>query len=244
MIDQTGSDRSRNWAIAREVAIGLGIAALGIGPWAILAPLNARFRPDLPWAAAVAVALLTLLAWWLAGGGPPRSSREARWRALRLWPSGKTEDERRWSAETWMLILLFVLLTAVWIALTSTRPAPDLSEYPTTVFRISAFVMTPLVAGVAEEMAYRGYMFGRLERFGPDIAIVVTSLIFAAAHLVHGIGVIWLLPGFFLVSVLYCLLVRRTGSILPGMVLHVLGDAAYLLFGVLGGNIGWLVVNS
>lgn len=243
MIDLTGGDRSRNWVIFREVAIGLAIAALGIGPWAILAPLNARFRPDLPWAAAITIVLLALLAWWLAGWGPPRSSREARWRALRLWPAGKTKNEGRWSAETWLLILGFVLLTSGWIALESTGPAPDLSGYPTTAFRISAFVMTPLVAGVAEEMAYRGYMFGRLERFGPEIATIVTSLVFAAAHLVHGIGVLWLLPGFFLVSVIYCLLVRRTGSILPGMVLHVLGDSAYLLFGVLGGDISLLIVD-
>ena len=232
--------QSRNWAIAKEVALGLGIAALGIGPWAILAPLNARVRPDLPWAAAVTLILLAVLAWWLAGGGPPRSSRGARWRTLRLWSTEKTEDAHRWSGETWMLILAFVLLTSLWIGLAGDRPLPDPSDYPTMAFRVSAFVMTPLVAGVAEEMAYRGYLLSRLERFGPETAIVVTSMAFAAAHLVHGIGVIFLLPGFFLVSVIYCLLVRRTGSILPGMALHVLGDAAYLLFAVLGGNVGWL----
>jgi len=242
MIDEPSGDRDRNWAIAKGVAIGLGIAVLGIGPWAILAPLNARVRPDLPWAAAVTALLLTLLAWWLAGGGPPRASRDARWRALRLWPDKRTRDAGRWSAETWMLILAFALLTALWIATTSRQPAPDLSEYPTTAFRISAFVMTPLVAGVAEEMAYRGYMLSRLERFGPHIAIGVTSLTFAAMHLVHGIGVLWLLPGFFAVSVVYCLLVRRTGSILPAMILHTLGDAAYLYFSVLGGDLGLLVV--
>ncbi len=242
MIDEPSGGRRRNWSIAKEVAIGLAIAALGIGPWAILAPLNARVRPDLPWAAAVTVSLLALLAWWLAGGGPPRSSREDRWRALRLWPSGKTEETSRWSTETWMLILAFALLTALWIASTSGRPAPDLAEFPTTAFRVSAFVMTPLVAGVAEEMAYRGYMLSRLERFGSGVAIGVTSLTFAAVHLVHGIGVLWLLPGFFLVSVLYCLLVRRTGSILPAMILHVLGDAAYLFFSVLGGDLSLLVV--
>lgn len=243
MIDRPGGDGSRNWGIAREVATGLGIAALGILPWAILAPLNARVRPDLPWAAAVSVTLLGLLAAWLAGVGPPRSTRLARWRALRLWPD-KEGDERRWSAETWLLIGAFALLTALWVASTSSQPAPDLSEYPTTVFRISVFVMTPLVAGVAEEMAYRGYMLSRLERFGPETAIVVTSLVFAAAHLVHGIGILWLLPGFFLVSVIYCLLVRRTGSILPGMVLHALGDAAYLFFSVLDGNLGHLIVKA
>lgn len=236
--------RSRNWAMAKVVALGLGIAALGIGPWALLAPINARVRPDLPWAAAVALVLLALLGWWLAGGGPPRSSRAARWRTLRLWSPAEESGAGRWSFETWMLILLFVLLTVLWIGLSSGQPPPDRSQYPTTAFRISAFVMTPLVAGVAEEIAYRGYMLGRLERFGQETAIVVTSLVFAAAHLVHGFGVVLLLPGFFLVSVIYCALVRRTGSILPGMALHVLGDAAYLLFGVLGGNIGWLTSPS
>ena len=232
---------SRNWAIAKEVALGLGIAALGIGPWAVLAPLNARVRPDLPWAAAVTLALLFLLAWWLAGGGSPRSSQAARRRTLRLWRAEKMPD--RWSSETWILIILFVVLTVLWIGFSSGQPLPNSSDYPTTAFRISAFVMTPLVAGVAEEMAYRGYMLSRLERFGAETATIVTSLVFAAAHLVHGFGVIVLLPGFFVVSLIYCALARRTGSILPGMALHVLGDAAYLLFGVLGGNIGWLLGN-
>ncbi|GAA4723957.1 CPBP family intramembrane metalloprotease [Sphingomonas lutea] len=235
---------SRNWGIAREVALGLGVAILGIGPWALLAPLNARIRPDLPWAAAATLILLALLAWWLAGGGPPRASRDARWRTLRLWSAGGPERAHRWSAETWMLILVFVALTAAWIGLSGGRPLPDGSQYPTTAFRISAFVMTPLVAGVAEEMAYRGFMFSRLERFGPETAMVVTSAVFAAAHLVHGLGVLVLLPGFFLISLIYCALVRRTGSILPGMALHMLGDAAYLLFAVLGGNIGWLFATS
>jgi membrane protease YdiL (CAAX protease family) len=42
-------------------------------------------------------------------------------------------------------------------------------------------------------------------------------------------------------SVPYGILAYRTGSIVPGMVMHVLGDLAFTVVGRLGGDLGLLI---
>jgi len=96
------------------------------------------------------------------------------------------------------------------------------------------FIMGGVTAGVVEEAAFRGYMQTGIERHDRDNAIWITSLVFVAAHITQGIGVVLLLgPGLFAASMLYGTLARRTGTILPGMAIHILGDLAYMYFGVL-----------
>jgi membrane protease YdiL (CAAX protease family) len=46
--------------------------------------------------------------------------------------------------------------------------------------------------------------------------------------------------GFFLVSVIYGYLAQKSGSILPGMLMHAAGDAAVAHFVLLGGNLALL----
>ena len=67
--------------------------------------------------------------------------------------------------------------------------------------------------------------------------MLVTSAVFTLSHAVHGLGTLLLVaPGFFVVSVLYGVLALRTGTIVPGMVLHTLGDLAYTYFATLRGD--------
>ncbi len=116
-------------------------------------------------------------------------------------------------------------------------PLPDVSAYATTSYRWSAFIMGAVTAGVVEETAFRGYMQTGIERHDRENAIWITSLVFVAAHITQGIGAVVLMgPGLFVASLLYGTLARRTGTILPGMVIHVLGDLAYVYFGVLRGD--------
>lgn len=99
------------------------------------------------------------------------------------------------------------------------------------------FLMGPVTAGVVEEAAFRGYMQRGLERVDPASALWITSLVFVASHITHGLGAVVLLgPGLFAVSMLYGALAKRMGSIVPGMVIHTLGDMAYMYFGVLRGD--------
>jgi len=103
--------------------------------------------------------------------------------------------------------------------------------------------MGAVVSGVIEEVAFRGYMQSGLERFGAGPAILATSVVFALFHGVHGWQALLLLgPGLFIASVLFGMLAYHTGSILPGIAVHVVGDFAHTFFGLLGGDLRLLFV--
>jgi membrane protease YdiL (CAAX protease family) len=83
-------------------------------------------------------------------------------------------------------------------------------------------VAAVIVAPLAEEVVFRGYLYPAAKRFcGRGGAILFSSLVFAAAH-GH---VVALLP-LFLLAVILCLLYEFTGSILACMSVHFLFNAA------------------
>lgn len=224
------------------ILAGAAIAIVGILPWAMLAPINARLRPDLPWAALAIALFLAIFIAWLHGIGAPSAAREARRYRLRLWRPTPSAWTRAGLGPTSAILSILVVLYALWIAFAHGNPSPDLSPYPTTMYRVSIVVMGAIVSGVVEEVAFRGYLQTGLERFGAGPAILVTSLVFVLFHGVHGWQSLLLLgPGLFIASVLYGLLAYHTGSIVPGMIMHVLGDLSFTLVGRLGGDLSLLV---
>jgi len=83
-------------------------------------------------------------------------------------------------------------------------------------------VTAALVAPLAEEVVFRGYLYPAAKRFcGPAAGIIFSSLVFAAAH-GH---VVALLP-LFILAVFLCLLYELTGSIWACMSVHFLFNAA------------------
>jgi membrane protease YdiL (CAAX protease family) len=231
------SSHAQAWRTAelgKPIGMGLAILIVGTAPWLVLFPFNVRIAPDVPWAAGATGLYLFLLLIWLGGAGWPRRWSGFRRRSLRLRrPVGPSDEGPAIGA----IVLFLGLLYVAWILIGRAAGPPDLSGYPTTSIRLSAFIMGGLISGVVEEAAFRGYMQSNLERFGPGMAIGATSLVFALAHGVHGLQALVLLgPGLFLASVLYGLLAYKTGSILPGIVIHVSGDLARTYFGVLGGD--------
>jgi hypothetical protein len=77
-------------------------------------------------------------------------------------------------------------------------------------------ILVAVVPGVVEELLFRGYLQTRLaERWRPAWAIMVSAVIFSAAHLdpLHGIGVLPL--GLWLGAVAW-----RTGSVWPAVLCH------------------------
>jgi membrane protease YdiL (CAAX protease family) len=222
---------------ALPILLGSAILVVGVLPWLVLAPINARIRPDLPWAALLMAAFLVLYVAWLNGAGWPRAWRERRHYRLRLWRPTQSTWTEAGLGPTATFVGLLVGLTVLWILVSAPDQPPDLTPYPTTSFRISILVTGAVVSGVVEEVAFRGYMQSGLERFGAGTAIVVTSVVFVLFHGVHGWQTLLLLgPGFFVASVLYGMLAYHTGSIVPGAIIHVLGDMAYTFFGTLGGD--------
>ena len=94
---------------------------------------------------------------------------------------------------------------------------PSVAEY---LFVLG--ILTP----VCEELAFRGFILtGLRHRFNPRTAIFLSSFLFAAVHL----NVFQMVPTFLLGLVLGLLAVR-SGSVLPGMVFHIMHNSLLLLF--------------
>jgi len=84
--------------------------------------------------------------------------------------------------------------------------------------------MSSLVAGVCEEVGFRGYMQVPLEKkFGPAFAITVVSITFSLIHLDRS-WAISILPIIFFASVLLGILAYQTQSLLPGIIGHTVLD--------------------
>ena len=100
----------------------------------------------------------------------------------------------------------------------------DLRETRDVAVLIGFGVLTCLVAPVAEEFFFRGFMFSALAgRMGVGPAAVVTGAVFGVIHLpgapLMGVAV---LVAF---GVALCLLYWKTGSLIPCMALHALNNA-------------------
>jgi uncharacterized protein len=83
-----------------------------------------------------------------------------------------------------------------------------------------------LLPALFEEVAFRGLL---LERFGQVVsrgeAALVTALLFAIIH-----ASLWSAPYLFLLGLVLAQLRIRSGSLLPGMMLHFLHNAAVVLY--------------
>jgi membrane protease YdiL (CAAX protease family) len=188
-------------------------------PWGVLATANARLNPSFPWAALVMACYIWLLWRWLGGRG-----RRGHLRANPL--RGRVWGWSLLAGASGLLALVELLSVLGRLVSAPQQQIPSHTPYP-FLFALSALVMSGVVSGVFEEASFRGFLQAPLEqRYGPAIAIAVTSLFFALIHLTHGLALLaFLLPYYLAVSVVYGILSWRTGSILPGMVLHSIGDA-------------------
>ncbi len=128
--------------------------------------------------------------------------------------------------------LLFVLIVQSSFVITfRITPLPDsfssqykiIESLPIGVAWLAIF-MSSLVAGVCEEVGFRGYMQVPLEkRYGSTVAIVIVSIIFSLVHLDRS----WagsIFPIIFFASILLGILAYQTQSLLPGIIGHTILD--------------------
>ncbi len=93
---------------------------------------------------------------------------------------------------------------------------------------ILAFLALVVMAPLAEELLFRGYLFGRLRHFISFVpATIITSLLFGLVHWQWNVGV-----DVFILSLALCYLREKTGSLWAAIFLHSLknGIAFTLLF--------------
>jgi membrane protease YdiL (CAAX protease family) len=205
------------------------IVVTGAGIWTALLTSNLKTTPTIPWSAPV-MALILLLIWqYLGGKGWPQRSTEARRAYLRAYPVSRVILFWAWLAG----VLAIVALAGLWIVLVELTKVggnptlPNYSAYPLLTL-ILGILMGSLVSPITEEAAFRGYSQVILERKFPRwIAIVISSLFFAFWHGPTQ-GFLWpKLLFYFLVGVIFGAIAYITGSVLPAIPVHILGDLTF-----------------
>ena len=100
---------------------------------------------------------------------------------------------------------------------------------------VLAFIALVILPPIAEELLFRGYLFGRVrERAGFVTTTAVVSIVFAVIHMQWNVGI-----DVALLSIFLCYLREKTGTIWASIVLHGLknGVAYFLLF--IAPLLGW-----
>ncbi len=131
------------------------------------------------------------------------------------------------SAFGWMA-LAFVLYIAftIFYSLVITEPRQkDIAEsFGPTIVQVLLIV---IAAPIAEETCFRGMLFGGLREKLPRLAAaLVTGLIFGGLHALTGVTAV---PPLIVFGFLLALLYERTGSIVPGILLHMINNSIALL---------------
>ncbi|HEX7059195.1 MAG TPA: type II CAAX endopeptidase family protein [Solirubrobacterales bacterium] len=131
------------------------------------------------------------------------------------------------SAIKWMAAAVgaYLLLAFIYALIVGEPKQKDVAEsFGTVPIQILLIV---IAAPVSEEVCFRGMLFGGLrERLPRLAAAALSALIFGALHALTGISAVPPLIAFgFVLALLY----EKTGSIVPGIILHALNNSVALL---------------
>jgi membrane protease YdiL (CAAX protease family) len=229
--------RERLPLAARAIITGVGIAVVAGNVWPLL-----LVRLGVPIAATAEIIFLAFYLWWASGGGPPLTTQRARgiaFRTVRL-------SRAQWG---WGLVAALsfaatihasvgLLFRFVPFPIEAFRQGYDISFIPSLPLKWVAVVVSAVSAGICEETGFRGYMQKPLEqRAGPPTAILVSSFFFMLLHLTRGWALAGMVPIVFGAGVLLGLLAWASGSLIPGMIGHVVMDIglfAYWWTGIAG----------
>jgi membrane protease YdiL (CAAX protease family) len=207
--------------LIRAIVSGVFVTFVGVGAWLLcLAVIPA------PWSAVVMGGILWLYWKYFSGSWWPRSTAEARsqnFRAVKLSPA-----VWKWSlAGTFFFVVILQSATVLTFRLIE-FPAEASADYgldalPVWVAWIT-IIMASLVAGVCEEIGFRGYMQVPLEeRYGPVVGITIVSIMFTVFHLNQA----WAQPvlfQIFAISTLFSILAYTSGSLIPSIIGHTIMD--------------------
>ena len=130
-------------------------------------------------------------------------------------------------------VIQFVLLGAVFYLLEQTgipfeRVTDEMQRHGYTLWQLLA--LYSLAPAVCEEIAFRGIIFDRLQRvLGEREGWLVQAALFSVLHLMPVI-----FPTHFAMGLIFGWLRMRTGSLIPGMILHAAWNAANILLELRG----------
>jgi membrane protease YdiL (CAAX protease family) len=209
--------------ITRAVLTGFLVSSVGIAVWTVLLSVMPAPWPVLP----MIIALIAYCKFFNGRIGLRKTLelKRFRFRAIKLSPS-----VWKWSITAAIFFVVIVqasfVITFRLIDFPADKFTADykiLDSLPVWIAWV-VLIMGSIVAGICEEVGFRGYMQVPLEKkYGPVAAIVITSIVFMLIHLSHS----WakpILPHIFLASVLLGILAWKSGSIIPGIIGHSILD--------------------
>jgi membrane protease YdiL (CAAX protease family) len=127
----------------------------------------------------------------------------------------------------WMLASIgaYLLFAIAYTAVFGEPHQKDIAEdFGTLPVQILLIV---IAAPVSEEVCFRGLLFGGLrERLPRLAAALVSGLVFGGLHATTGISAV---PPLIVFGVILALLYEKTGSIWPGILLHMLNNSVALI---------------
>jgi len=221
----------------RAIVSGLFLAIVSLNVWPVLLAIL-----PMPLAAFAEAVFLLFFLWWAGGGGPPHSTKSARAASFR---SGKL-SVRRWvwglSAALFFAVTvhasIVLLFRFVPFPVATFRNGYDLSFIHSQFLKWTAILLSAVSAGICEEIGFRGYMQQPIEqRSGVLPAVLISSLFFMAVHLTKAWATLGMIPIVFGAGLLLGLLAWSAGSLLPGIIGHIMMDIglfAYWWTGIAG----------
>jgi membrane protease YdiL (CAAX protease family) len=131
------------------------------------------------------------------------------------------------SALKWMAAAIgaYLLFSLLYVAIVGEPHQKEIAEgFGSTPVQI---LLIAIAAPISEEVCFRGMLFGGLRERLPRIpAALITGLVFGGLHATTGVSAVPPLIAFgFILALLY----EGTGSIVPGILLHMLNNSVALL---------------
>ena len=144
---------------------------------------------------------------------------------------GLRPPERPWRAVLWVVggYLVFLIFAGLWLQIVNEsakdKTLNDLGVDRSTAALVASMFVVCVIAPLAEELLFRGYIFTALRsRAAPLAAAAMTGVLFGAIHLDPNRPVAFLLPLAFL-GFLLCVIYWKTGSLYPCIALHALNNS-------------------
>lgn len=148
-------------------------------------------------------------------------SRSPRESLRRLGVRGFRPSAFKWMAAAIGAYLLFAILYSALILEPEQEDIAD-SFGPVPVQILLIVLSQP----IAEELCFRGMLFGGLrERMPRVLAALLAGTVFGLLHAFTGLSAV---PPLIALGAIFCLLYEKTGSIVPGILLHMLNNSVAL----------------
>jgi membrane protease YdiL (CAAX protease family) len=217
----------------KAIVGGTVVAFAGLGIWGALLAIGIRFPSLSIWLVPVMAVVLFGGGVYLKYGAWPRTgfafrSEAVRLNAVRLRPF-LLALAAGWSTMAAGFCLYVARRSMLGLG---GEDALVLPHAPLALL-LPGLAMAGIVAGVVEEIAFRGFMQGTLERrFGVVPAVLVSGFVWALFHLNHsyfGEAVFLWFVIFLAVATMLGTIAHRTNSVVPGIAVHSGFDIAYFV---------------